>query len=80
MGVDAPSEASSSSMQAPQERQARSSRCCSRKIVPELQEARPARRATTAGSAGKFTEMGVIQFEDWADTGEEYEMFATRRG
>jgi len=24
---------------------------------------------------GKFTELGVIQFEDWADTGEEYEMF-----
>src|SRR4051795_4780419 len=23
----------------------------------------------------KFTELGVIQFEDWADTGEEYEMF-----
>ena len=24
----------------------------------------------------KFTELGVIQFEDWADTGEEYEDFA----
>src|SRR6202048_3405029 len=24
----------------------------------------------------KFEELGVIQFEDWADTGEEYEMFA----
>jgi hypothetical protein len=24
----------------------------------------------------KFTEIGVIQFEDWADTGEEYENFA----
>ena len=24
----------------------------------------------------KFTELGVIQFEDWADTGEEYENFA----
>jgi len=23
----------------------------------------------------RFTELGVIQFEDWADTGEEYEMF-----
>src|SRR6202030_4832063 len=23
----------------------------------------------------KFTELGVIQFEDWADTGEEFEMF-----
>ena len=29
---------------------------------------------------GKFTELGVIQFEDWADTGEEYEIFAARRG
>jgi hypothetical protein len=25
---------------------------------------------------GKFTELGVIQFEDWADTGEEYGDFA----
>jgi hypothetical protein len=24
----------------------------------------------------KFTELGVIQFEDWADTGEEYDDFA----
>jgi hypothetical protein len=24
----------------------------------------------------RFTEIGVIQFEDWADTGEEYEAFA----
>ena len=23
----------------------------------------------------KFTELGVIAFEDWADTGEEYEQF-----
>ena len=29
---------------------------------------------------GKFTELGVIQFEDWADTGEEYEMFALAEG
>jgi hypothetical protein len=28
----------------------------------------------------KFTELGVIQFEDWADTGEEYEMFALANG
>ena len=40
----------------------------------ELQEARPARRATTAGCARRSTEIGVIQFEDWADTGEEYEL------
>jgi hypothetical protein len=24
----------------------------------------------------KFGELGVIQFEDWVDTGEEYESFA----
>ena len=29
---------------------------------------------------GKFTELGVIQFEDWADTGEEYEMFQLAEG
>jgi hypothetical protein len=28
----------------------------------------------------KFTELEVIQFEDWADTGEEYEMFALAQG
>ncbi len=28
----------------------------------------------------KFTELGVIQFEDWADTGEEYDMFALASG
>jgi hypothetical protein len=28
----------------------------------------------------KFTELGVIQFEDWADTGEEYEMFQLAAG
>ena len=39
----------------------------------QLQEARPARRQPTAGCATKFTELGVIQFEDWADTGEEYD-------
>ena len=29
---------------------------------------------------GKFTELGVIQFEDWADTEEEYETFALAGG
>jgi hypothetical protein len=29
---------------------------------------------------GKFTELGCIQFEDMADTGEEYEMFALANG
>jgi hypothetical protein len=28
----------------------------------------------------RFGELGVIQFEDWADTGEEYEMFALANG
>ena len=28
----------------------------------------------------KFTELGVIQFEDFADTGEEYENFAIANG
>jgi hypothetical protein len=28
----------------------------------------------------KFAEIGVIQFEDWADTGEEYEMFQLAEG
>src|SRR5438477_3444775 len=28
----------------------------------------------------KFAELGVIQFEDWADTGEEYEMFQIAQG
>ena len=46
----------------------------------ELQEARPARRATTSWLREQFTELGVIQFEDWADTGEEYEMFQLAEG
>ncbi|MEO7429424.1 MAG: ferritin-like domain-containing protein, partial [Acidimicrobiales bacterium] len=29
---------------------------------------------------GKFTELGVIQFEDWADTEEEYDTFALAEG
>ena len=28
----------------------------------------------------KFTELGVIAFEDWADTGEEYQMFQLAEG
>ena len=34
----------------------------------------------TAGCARSSSELGVIQFEDWADTGEEYEMFALANG
>ena len=29
---------------------------------------------------GRFAELGVIQFEDWADTGEEYDMFQLANG
>jgi hypothetical protein len=36
--------------------------------------------ANGAWLRGKFTELGVIQFEDWADTGEEYEMFQLAQG
>ncbi|GIU90817.1 MAG: hypothetical protein KatS3mg010_1916 [Acidimicrobiia bacterium] len=39
----------------------------------QLQEARPARRGD-GWLRQRFTEIGVIQFEDWADTGEEYAM------
>ena len=28
----------------------------------------------------RFEELGVIQFEDWADTGEEYDAFALANG
>jgi hypothetical protein len=28
----------------------------------------------------KFTELGIIQFEDWADTSDEYEAFALGLG
>ena len=38
----------------------------------QLQEARPA-RPQRRWLRRRFEEMGVIQFEDWADTGEEYE-------
>ena len=47
---------------------------------PQLQEAGPARRRRHQRQPGwlrqKFGELGVIQFEDWVDTGEEYESFA----
>ena len=40
---------------------------------PELQEARPP-RPQQGLAPRQFTELGVIQFEDWVDTGEEYAM------
>ena len=45
----------------------------------ELQEARPARPQRPLAAA-RFEELGVIQFEDWADTGEEYEAFQLAEG
>jgi len=36
--------------------------------------------ASDAWLRHKFEELGVIQFEDWADTGEEYEMFQLAEG
>ena len=46
---------------------------------------RPRTSRTTGGAHGgwlrtKFTELGVIGFEDNPDTGEEYEMFQLARG
>ena len=45
----------------------------------ELQEARPARR-NDSWLRHRFEEIGVIQFEDWVDTGEEYGEFALPEG
>ncbi len=39
----------------------------------QLQEARPARRGRRVAAAERSPKIGVIQFEDWADTGEEYD-------
>ena len=46
----------------------------------ELQEARPARRQRRLAAPAVRASSGVIQFEDWADTGEEYEAFALATG
>ncbi|HEX4820539.1 MAG TPA: ferritin-like domain-containing protein [Acidimicrobiales bacterium] len=49
------------------------------KIVPNCKKLGLLDAGATNGNPGwlrqKFGELGVIQFEDWADTGEEYEMF-----
>jgi hypothetical protein len=54
------------------------------KIVPNLKKLGLLDAGADNGKPGwlrtKFTELGVIQFEDWADTGEEYEMFALANG
>jgi hypothetical protein len=49
------------------------------KIVPNCKKLGLLDAGATNGKPGwlreRFQELGVIQFEDWADTGEEYEMF-----
>ena len=37
---------------------------------------RPTYPPPTAWLRRRFEELGVIQFEDWVDTGDEYEQFA----
>ncbi len=50
------------------------------KIVPNCKKLGLLDAGATGGKPGwlreKFGELGVIQFEDWVDTGEEYEAFA----
>ena len=46
-------------------------RCCSRRSCRTARSSGCSTPAT-AGSGERFTELGVIQFEDWTDTGEEY--------
>ena len=50
------------------------------KIVPNCKKLGllDAQRRLAAPAAS--SELGVIQFEDWVDTGEEYEMFALAEG
>jgi len=54
------------------------------KIVPNCKKLGLLDAGAQKGQPGwlrqKFTELGVIAFEDWADTGEEYEMFQLAEG
>jgi hypothetical protein len=54
------------------------------KIVPNCKKLGLLDAGSTDGQPGwlrqKFTELGVIAFEDWADTGEEYSMFQLAEG
>ena len=81
MGVDV-KDAVKLVMQAP-ERQGFQSMLFS-KIVPNCKKLGLLDAGADKGKPGwlreKFTELGVIAFEDWADTGEEYEMFALANG
>ena len=56
-----------------------SSGCCSRKIVPNCKKLGLLDR-NDKWLRHRFEEMGVIQFEDWEDTGEEYLKFEIGRG
>ena len=76
MGID-PKTAAGLVLQAPQ-RQLFQSMLFS-KIVPNCKKLGLLDR-NDAWLRGKFTELGVIQFEDWADTEEEYETFALAQG
>ncbi len=76
MGVD-PKEAMALSQQSPY--RAEFQKMLFTKIVPNCKKL----GLLDAGDAWlrhKFEELGVIQFENWADTGEEYEMFALADG
>jgi hypothetical protein len=54
------------------------------KIVPNLKKLGLLDAGAKPGQSGwlrkRFEELGVIQFEDWADTGEEYDMFQLANG
>jgi hypothetical protein len=54
------------------------------KIVPNCKKLGLLDAGAQKGQPGwlrqKFTELGVIAFEDWADTGEEYQMFQLAEG
>jgi hypothetical protein len=54
------------------------------KIVPNCKKLGLLDAGATEGQPGwlrqRFTELGVIAFEDWADTGEEYQMFQLAEG
>jgi hypothetical protein len=76
MGID-PKLAASLVLQAPQ-RQLFQSMLFS-KIVPNCKKLGLLDR-NDHWLRNKFTELGVIQFEDWADTGEEYEIFQLAEG
>jgi hypothetical protein len=54
------------------------------KIVPNCKKLGLLDAGAQNGKPGwlreKFTDLGVIAFEDWADTGEEYDMFQLAAG